>query len=157
MKEVSGDLSYGPPKTGKKRAVALPAFVRSMLNEYLAEPSSGGNGPRDPVFTTTTGSLVRHNLFYKRHFKPAVRRALPTHKHGLRFHDLRHTCAALLISAGTHPKEVAERWAIRASPSRWTATGHLFPGRGKRSPGRSTSSTRRRRAPATNVIALDAA
>ncbi len=28
---------------------------------------------------------------------------------GIRFHDLRHTCATLLLEAGVHPKVVQER------------------------------------------------
>ena len=40
-----------------------------------------------------------------RHFKPLLRRAsLPT----IRFHDLRHTCATLLLSTNVHPKVVQE-------------------------------------------------
>jgi hypothetical protein len=46
---------------------------------------------------------LRRSNFYRRHYKPAVPRA------GLdadpRFHDLRHTCAALLIAQGAHPKK----------------------------------------------------
>ena len=38
-----------------------------------------------------------------RHFKPLLKRTgLP----GIRWHDLRHTCATLLLSRGTHPKLV---------------------------------------------------
>ena len=40
-----------------------------------------------------------------RHFKPLLRRAgLPD----IRFHDLRHTCAALLLAESFHPKIVSE-------------------------------------------------
>ena len=67
---------------------------------------SGGTGPDALVFTSPTGEPLRHGLFYRRFFKPAVRAALPAEKHGLRFHDLRHTCAALLIAAGAHPKAI---------------------------------------------------
>ena len=35
--------------------------------------------------------------------------ALPERLHGLRFHDLRHTCAALSIAAGAHPKLITAR------------------------------------------------
>jgi integrase len=44
------------------------------------------------------------NLTYKS-FRPLLERAgLPR----IRFHDLRHTCATLLLSKGTHPKIVQE-------------------------------------------------
>jgi hypothetical protein len=41
----------------------------------------------------------------KRSFKPLLKRAgLPK----IRFHDLRHTCATLLLGRGVHPKLVQE-------------------------------------------------
>lgn len=41
----------------------------------------------------------------KRSFKPLLAKAgLP----GIRFHDLRHTAATLLLSRGVHPKVVSE-------------------------------------------------
>jgi integrase len=46
--------------------------------------------------------LSRHNLG-NRSFKPLLRRAnLPN----IRFHELRHTCATLLLSKNVHPKLV---------------------------------------------------
>ena len=42
----------------------------------------------------------------KRFFKPALTRAgLPSE---MRFHDLRHTAATILLSRGVHPKVVSE-------------------------------------------------
>ena len=44
-----------------------------------------------------------------------------------RFHDLRHTCAALLIAQGAHAKEIAERLGhstVRLTLDRY---GHLLP------------------------------
>jgi integrase len=42
----------------------------------------------------------------RRSFRPLLRRAgVPT----IRFHDLRHTAATLLLSQGVHPKVVQER------------------------------------------------
>ena len=55
------------------------------------------------VFTTTIGTPLDAQNIANRHFKPLLRRAgLPD----IRWHDLRHTCATLLLSRGTHPKYV---------------------------------------------------
>lgn len=67
------------------------------------------------VFATEVGTpLNRHNLS-QRSFKPLLKRAgLPT----IRFHDLRHRCATILLSKGQHPKLVQE------------LLGHVLPGMG---------------------------
>lgn len=70
------------------------------------------NDPDRLVFVTPRGYPVRHNNFYKKVFRPAVvgdsgnkdprqRRApaVPSQKTALRWHDLRHTCAALSLAA----------------------------------------------------------
>lgn len=57
------------------------------------------------IFTTQIGTpLNRHNLV-TRSFKPLLGRA---HLPNIRFHDLRHTCATLMLSGGIHPKVVQE-------------------------------------------------
>jgi integrase len=53
--------------------------------------------------------------------------ALPASKHGLRFHDLRHTCAALSIAAGAHPKLIASRLGHSTIQITLDRYGHLFP------------------------------
>lgn len=98
----------------------LPRFLAQLLGEHVgAYPSAEGY-----VFTAAERGPVRHRNFYARHFKPAVRRAgLP----GVRFHDLRHTCAAWLIDRGHHLQEVKEHLghsSIRVTSDRY---GHLFP------------------------------
>jgi integrase len=62
----------------------------------------------------------------RRHFKPAVEAAKGV-PDGLRFHDLRHSCAALLIANGRHLEEVKDylgHSSIRVTSDRY---GHLFP------------------------------
>jgi len=55
------------------------------------------------VFATGKGTPLDAQNIVNRHFKPLLRRAgLPD----IRWHDLRHTCATLLLSRGTHPKLV---------------------------------------------------
>ncbi len=70
-----------------------------------------GQEPLQDVITTSPGSTPSPGfLVLARLVHPAEvehGKALAPEKHGLRFHDLRHTCAALLIDAGAHPKGAA--------------------------------------------------
>jgi integrase len=57
------------------------------------------------IFATRKGTPVNPENLVKRSFKPLLERAgLPE----IRFHDLRHTCATLLLGRGVHPKLVQE-------------------------------------------------
>jgi integrase len=57
------------------------------------------------VFSTQRGTLVNPTNLRKRSFKPLLKKAgLPA----IRFHDLRHTCATLLLSKNVNPKIVSE-------------------------------------------------
>jgi site-specific recombinase XerD len=57
------------------------------------------------IFTTSTGKPISSRNVV-RHFKSVIEKeGLPD----IRFHDLRHTHATMLLSAGTHPKVVQER------------------------------------------------
>jgi integrase len=49
---------------------------------------------------------------------------------GLRFHDLRHTCASILISRGAHPKEIQARLGHASITTTLDRYGHLFPSLG---------------------------
>lgn len=120
---MKGKLVFGPTKTYAHRTARLPRFLCDSLGEHLADRP---RRPEDLVFTAPTGAPLRHNLFYARHYKPAVVRAgLPE---ALRFHDLRHTCAALLIAQGGHPKAIMERLGHSSIQVTLDRYGHLFPG-----------------------------
>ena len=90
------------PKTEKaKRPVTVPATTLALLEQYVEEIED-----RDElIFTTSTGKPVSpRNVI--RHFKQVIEQVgLPD----IRFHDLRHTHATLLLAAGVHPKVVQER------------------------------------------------
>jgi integrase len=59
----------------------------------------------DLVFTDTLGGPLRGNNLERRHFGPLMRVAgVPR----IRFHDLRHTAATLMIAAGVPVKVVSE-------------------------------------------------
>jgi integrase len=57
------------------------------------------------VFPTMTGTPTSGTNLLGRYFKPLLKCAgLPA----IRLHDLRHTCATVLLMAGKHPKYVQE-------------------------------------------------
>ncbi|MBA2283074.1 MAG: site-specific integrase [Acidimicrobiia bacterium] len=122
LSEVEGQLIFGETKTYSRRQVGVPASLAAELRLHITTRSLG---PDDLVFAGPRGGPMRHNNFYNRHFKPAVvRGALPD---GLRFHDLRHTCAALLISEGAHPRAIMERLGHSTVQVAIDRYGHLFP------------------------------
>jgi integrase len=95
--EAYGELQLVPTKTYERRTVPIPRSLIDELAGHLA-----GVGPDDFVWQSAQGGPFRYSNWFKRHFKPAVVRAgLPT---GTRFHDLRHSDAAMLIAQGAHPR-----------------------------------------------------
>jgi integrase len=60
------------------------------------------------IFATESGTLINPSNLRSRSFKPLLRRAFTEDEPDICFHDLRHTCATLLLSQGTHPKLVQE-------------------------------------------------
>ena len=60
---------------------------------------------QDLVFARLIGTPLGPSQLVKKHFHPALTRAgLPL----IRFHDLRHTAATLLLAARVNPKVVSE-------------------------------------------------
>lgn len=122
LADVNGRLVFGATKTHSSRKIGLPAFLVEQLGVHMAgRPCE----PDDLVFTSIRGKPLRHNTFLVHHFRPAVTRAgLPV---GLRFHDLRHTCVALLIAQGAHPRAIMERLGHSTVEMTLGRYGHLFP------------------------------
>jgi len=122
LADVNGQMMFGTTKTYSNRSLALPTFLVDELRAYLRDRPSG---PDDLVFTSPRLTPIRQNAFLVRYFKPAVRRAgLPA---GLRFHDLRHTCVALLVAQGAHPRAIMERLGHSSIEMTLGRYGHLFP------------------------------
>lgn len=92
------------PKTARgRRPVELPdVAVRAEHRERLrATPH-----PESWIFPDLRGGPLRRNNFNRRSWQPLRERI---GLEGVRFHDLRHSAATLLLSAGVHPKIVQER------------------------------------------------
>jgi integrase len=107
-----GRLLLGEPKTKRsRRTVRLTEAAAKALKDHLTRQIEQmerlGDLYEDHglVFATERGTLVNPTNLRKRSFKPLLKKAgLPT----IRFHDLRHTCATLLLSRNVNPKIVSE-------------------------------------------------
>lgn len=124
LADVRGNLIFGPPKTYQRRAVPVPKPLLPDLKVHLA--SSVGPNPDALVFAGPDGKPMSHRNFYRATFKPAlVRAGIPSET---RFHDLRHTFAALLIAQGAHPRAIMERMGHSTVNITIGTYGHLLPG-----------------------------
>jgi integrase len=112
LSATKGGPVFGPPKTSRSRRKiflslkSVEALRRHRERQATEKEVLGDRWHDDDlVFCSVVGTpLSRHNLG-SRSFKPLLRRAnLPN----IRFHELRHTCATLLLSKNVHPKLVQE-------------------------------------------------
>jgi integrase len=105
--EISGRHELAEPKTAKgRRRVDLPAVAVRALSEHRERMAAEGHGEVAWVFCDTDGKPLRKSNVMRRSFNPLVEAAgVPL----IRFHDLRHTAATLLLAQGVHPKVVQER------------------------------------------------
>jgi integrase len=120
--EVAGKLVAGPTKTNLRRTVRLPRFLCDELGAYLADR------PHEPgahVFTMSAGGPLRQSSVTTKLFKPAVRAVGLDPR--LRFHDLRHTCASLLIREGASVKAIQAQLGHATASVTLDRYGHLFP------------------------------
>ncbi|MCP4968603.1 MAG: tyrosine-type recombinase/integrase [bacterium] len=101
--------------------MVIPGFLRDQLAEHLA--TCAGVSDNAVVFTSPNGEPLRRGNFSRRVWKPALERA----SLDLRPHDLRHTCAALLIAEGAHPKAVQAQLGHSSIQVTMDRYGHLFP------------------------------
>lgn len=118
---ATGPPQFGPPKTaGSVRTVSLPKVLGESLAFHLERWPAGTEGV---IFTNERGGPLRRNRFGEI-WRAAVSRAALD---GLRFHDLRHFYASLLIRHGESVKVVQARLG-HASPSETLDTySHLWP------------------------------
>jgi integrase len=81
------------------------------------------------IFTTQTGTPINPENLVKRSFKPLLREA---NLSDIRFHDLRHTCATLLLRRGVHPKLVQELLGHATIAMTLDTYSHYLPSMGVR-------------------------
>ncbi len=80
------------------------------------------------VIVTGKGTPLDAQNIVNRHFKPLLKRAgVPD----IRWHDLRHTCAALLLSRGTHPNLVRHSLGHASIGMTLDRYSHVIPSMGR--------------------------
>jgi integrase len=123
LTEVNGYVHVTPPKTAAgRRRIALPQGLCKELAEHLEEwPPS----PDGLVFTAQRSGPLLNRNFRDRIWLPAVRASVGE---PMRFHDLRHTHAAILIAQGEHPKVIQHRLGHSSIKITLDTYGHLFEG-----------------------------
>lgn len=112
QRKMRGRFVVNAPKTARgKRKVALTAIAVAALRQHRARQIAArlAQGPvwqdNDLVFPNEIGERLNAINVYRHQFLPLLKKAgLPL----IRFHDLRHTSATLLLLQGVHPKVVSE-------------------------------------------------
>jgi len=111
LSETRTGHKFEAPKNGKGRSIKLTRdaveALRGHLKRQLEEIEAARDYYQDHglVFASHKGTTMSASNLTARSFKPILKRAgLPD----MRLHDLRHTCATLLLTRGVHPKFVQE-------------------------------------------------
>ncbi|HET8846374.1 MAG TPA: site-specific integrase, partial [Ktedonobacteraceae bacterium] len=99
------------PKTAKgKRQISLPPFILDMLRNHqekqvaLQEIAGEKWQNKGMVFCTEAGGYLEGQRIHKPFKRLLAAAGLPD----IRFHDLRHSAATLLLAMNEHPKVVQE-------------------------------------------------
>jgi len=116
----AGELVPVKTRASRRRVDLSATAVRVLRRQLLArKPNELGL-----VFPSPRGEILNDDNFRHRAFRPAVRRTKLT---GFRFHDLRHTYAALMVAAGAHPKYLQAQMGHSSIRVTLDLYGHLFP------------------------------
>ncbi len=124
--KITVDKNYthgglGTPKTGKIRVIDMSNELAKVLKEWrLACPHSELN----LVFPNSNGNYQSADNLAKRRFLPALNRAGIDK---IRFHDLRHTYASLLLANGAPMKYVQHQLGHSSITMTMNLYTHLLP------------------------------
>jgi len=129
-----GRIALGEPKTrGSRRSIHLTGAaveaLRGHLERQLEDIERLGDLYHDHglVFTSQVGTLINPSNLRRRSFAPLLQRAgLPQ----IRFHDLRHTCATLLLSRNTNLRLVQDLLGHATVAITLDTYSHIIPGMG---------------------------
>lgn len=130
VRDVDG-LAFGAPKTAKgRRRIALDAETVATLRTHKRAQATdrirAGSlwKDNDLAFAREDGSPIDPDVVSQLFERLATRSGLPR----IRFHDIRHTHASLLLAAGVHAKVVSERLGHASVTITLDTYSHVLPG-----------------------------
>jgi integrase len=113
MKDVKTDSS-------RRRIRILPRTVEILRRHLATRPTA----PDTPVFATLGGKFLQPAYISFREFPRLLKKAgLPR----IRFHDMRHTCATLLLLKGVNVKAVSARLGHSTATMTLNTYAHTLP------------------------------
>jgi integrase len=151
LEEIKGQHRLKEPKTVKaRRRIELSRFGLDAIHEHRKAMLAEGRDVRaGTVFVDTVGGWLRKSNMTRYSFKPIIKRAnAKMMKEGkekalkggmdpekvkvaqlpdLRFHDLRHTSASLLLLADVNVKVVSERLGHSGIEMTLSTYSHVLP------------------------------
>ena len=128
-----GKLVFSEPKNASRRTIDLPQRALEALRSHRkrqAEERLRAVDYEDSglVFATAKGTPLEAQNVVNRHLKPLLRRAgLPD----VRWHDLRHTYATLLLAKGVHPVYVQKSLGHASVQLTLDVYSHWMPSMGR--------------------------
>ncbi|HEV2121835.1 MAG TPA: site-specific integrase, partial [Chloroflexota bacterium] len=128
--EKKSRLIFAEPKFSRsKRTIPLPGVAIAALERHKKrqdeERTFAGSRwqENDLVFTTSIGTPIEPRDVVEKFKKHLHDAGLPDK----RFHDLRHTCASLLLAQGVHPRVVMETLGHSGIQLTMNTYSHVMP------------------------------
>jgi integrase len=122
---VNGERGVGPVKTAySRRSLRIPNFLVDELSAYLRDHNTAPDGR---ILHGRNFAPIEHIVVNKMVHAAAKRAGLPP----VHAHALRHSCAAMLIKHGAHPKAIQAFMGHSSISVTMDVYGHLLPGGGE--------------------------
>jgi integrase len=129
LKDTKNGLIVGETKNRQRRSIRLSPTTMQALEQHK-KAQLKKNGIKHLVFPDRIGGFMRRQNFNRRDFAHALKRAaeastldFSTHS----FHDLRHTCASLLLAEGEAITRVSQRLGHATVKTTLEVYAHAIP------------------------------
>jgi integrase len=118
MLNTGKGFKEGTKTAGSSRMVVFPSSIVPELEKVIQDKQAD-----DPLFLTSIDTTLKPSNIGKE-FRKLLKEA---HVPKIKFHDLRHTHATLMLKQGVHPKIVAERLGHSRTQLTLDTYSHVLP------------------------------